>query len=228
MAHRTVRDVMTAVVVTAALDTPFKELAVTMVERGVSALPVLDSAGHVAGVVSAGDVMRKEEYQEDPTAWHAPRFRHSAERSKAGGRTGRDLMTSPTVTVAPDATVVQAARLMDRHRIERLVVADADGRLEGIVTSRDLLRVYLRSDDEIRDEIVEEIITRDVRTNPALVKVTVTDGVVTLAGDVEEKSMIWLAVRLSRAVDGVVAVTDQLNFHTDDTPLPTITGLKGT
>jgi CBS domain-containing protein len=116
---------------------------------------------------------------------------------------------------------VQAARLMDQHRIKRLVVVDADGRPAGIVTIRDLLKVYLRSDDEIRDEIVAEIITRYLGTDPALIKVTVADGVVMLAGEVERKSMIGLAVRMSRAVDGVVAVADQLCFRIDDTHLPT-------
>lgn len=221
MAHRVVRDVMTADVVVAASDTPFKQLAVMLAERGVSGLPVLDAAGHVAGMVSAVDLMRKEEYQEDPTARHAPRWRHWSEQSRAKGGTARDVMTSPAVTVTPDATVVQAARLMDKHRIKRLVVVDADGRLAGIVTVRDLLKVYLRSDGEIRDEIVAEIITRYLGTDPALVKVTVADGVVMLAGEVERKSMIRQAVRMSRAIDGVVAVADQLCFNIDDTHLPT-------
>jgi CBS domain-containing protein len=198
MAHRRIRDLMTADVVTATLDTQFKELTGLMAIHKVSALPVIDSAGGVAGMVSELDLLRKEQFEDQP------------------GRTARDLMSSPAVTVAPDATIVTAAQLMDRHRIKQLVVVGADGMLAGIVTPRDLLRVYLRSADEIRAEVVSEVLT-SFATNPALVTVTVADGVVTLDGQVEQKSMIPLAVRLTHAVDGVVDVVDRLTFALDDT-----------
>jgi CBS domain-containing protein len=165
------------------LDTQFKELTGLMAIHKVSALPVIDSAGGVAGMVSELDLLRKEQFEDQP------------------GRAARDLMSSPAVTVAPDATIVTAAQLMDRHRIKQLVVVGADGILAGIVTPRDLLRVYLRSADEIRAEIVGEVLT-SFRTNPALVKVTVADGVVTLDGEMGKRSMIPLAVRMAHAVDG--------------------------
>ena len=151
MAHRTVREMMTSEVVTVTLGAQFKELAGLMAVHNVSALPVLDSEGLVAGVVSGVDLLRKEQFQDEP------------------GRTARDVMTSPAITVPPDATIVEAARLMDRYRITRLVVVGPDGRLAGIVTPRDLLRVYLRSADEIGAEIVGEVLT-SFRTNPARVK----------------------------------------------------------
>jgi CBS domain-containing protein len=66
MTRRKVRDLMTTGVVTVTEDVPFKELAEIMAERGVSALPVLDHQGRVTGVVSETDLLRKEEYQEDP------------------------------------------------------------------------------------------------------------------------------------------------------------------
>jgi len=136
-------------------------------------------------------------------------------------------MTSPAVTVPPDATVVETARLMDRHRIKRLVVADADGRLAGIVTPRDLLRVYLRPDSQIRDEIVSEVLKSYLGTDPARVKVTVAAGVVTLDGEVENKSMIPLAVRMTHAVDGVVDVTGRRAFEVDDTHRPMAADMTG-
>ncbi|HUK71157.1 MAG TPA: CBS domain-containing protein [Streptosporangiaceae bacterium] len=200
MAHRKVRELMTADAVTVTLDTQFKELAGLIAIHEVSALPVLGPEGHVAGVVSEMDLLRKEQFQEDP------------------GRTARDVMTAPAVTVTPDATIVEAARLMDRHRIKRLLVVDADGRLAGIITPRDLLRVYLRSADEIRAEIVDEVVA-SFPTNPDLVNVTVADGVVTLDGEVERKSMIPLAARMAYAVDGVVDVLNRLSFAIDDTDL---------
>ncbi len=141
--------------------------------------------------------------------------------------TARDLMTSPAVTVPPDATIVSAVRLMDRHRIKQLVVVSAGGRLAGIVTTHDLLRVYLRSADGMRAEIIGEVLPSCPGVNPALVEVTVADGILTLDGQVEKKSVIPLAVHMARAVDGVVDVVDRLRFEIDDTQEPTAADLAG-
>jgi predicted transcriptional regulator len=142
-----------------------------MIERGVSALPVLDHQGRVTGVVSETDLLRKEEYQEDPEAKRPPRWRHHDAKVRAVGVTAGDVMTSPPVTITPDASIVAAARALDRHHVRRLVVISADGWPAGIVTPSDLLRVYLRSDEEIRTEILQQVIAGDLGTNPDLVKV---------------------------------------------------------
>ncbi len=71
------------------------------------------------------------------------------------------------------------------------------------------------------------MLTGYLGTDPARVKLTVADGVVTLGGEVERKSMIPLAVRMARAVDGVVDVVDQLAFSIDDSHLPTASDLNG-
>lgn len=220
MSHRKVGDVMTTDVVTVPSDMPFKELAALLGRLKVSALPVLGPDGRVAGVVSEVDLLRKEEYKQDPDAKRAPRWRRWADRARARGRTAADVMSSPAITVAPDASVVAAARLLDRHHIRRLLVVGADERLVGIVTPHDLLRVYLRSGEEIRDEIVNDILVHYLATNPALVTVTVTDGVVTLAGELEKKSMIPIAIGMAQAVDGVVDVVGQLSFAVDDAHRP--------
>jgi CBS-domain-containing membrane protein len=227
MAHRIVRDVMTAEVVTVTEDAPFKELAGLMAERNVTALPVLGTQGRVVGIVAEVDLLRKEEYQDDPSARRLPRRHNRARRAQAAGLTARDVMTSPPATISPGASIVEAARALDRHRVRHLVVTDGDGWLLGIVAPRDLLKVYLRSDDEIRDEIVREVITDYLGTNPARAKVAVTNGVVTLGGEVEKKSMIRLAVKMARSVDGVVDVTDRLSYAIDDSRLPSASDLAG-
>ncbi len=218
MTHRTVREVMTQPVVTVSLDTGFKNVAALMAERGVSALPVLGAGGRVAGVVSEPDLLRKEEYQEDPAAGRPPLLGHG--RARAAGRTAGDLMTSPAVTISPDASVVEAARALDRHQVGHLVVAAEDGSLVGIVSPRDLLKVFMRADEDVRREIVGEIITKYLGTDPARVEVAVNDGIVTLRGEVEHKSMVPLATRLTRAVDGVVDVVTGLSYAVDDSHRP--------
>lgn len=126
-------------------------------------------------------------------------------------------MTTPAVTVAPEATVAEAARLLDRHHIKRLPVVDPAGRLVGLVSRRDLLRVFLRSDDSIRDEIVQDVFSRLLAVDPAAVAVYVEDGAVTLVGRLERKSAIPIAVRLAAAVEGVVTVGSRLDYAVDDT-----------
>ena len=225
MSHRKVREVMTSDVVTVGVDTAFKELAAIMARQGVSALPVLDGAGRVAGVVSEADLLPKQEFQEDPKARPLPWWHRWAARDRSAGTTAGDLMTTPAITIGPDESVVAAARVMERRKIKRLPVTGPDARLEGIVSRCDLVRVFLRPDIEIRQEIIDEVLTDYLGTDPALVRVTVTEGVVTLAGEVEKKSMIPFAVRMSRSVDGVVDVADELTFTVDDTPLPPVPDL---
>jgi CBS-domain-containing membrane protein len=217
MTHRTVRDVMTTHVATASPGTGFKELADIMDRWEVSGLPVTDSVGRVVGVVSQTDLLKKQEYLTDPGADDLP-GRHPGDRARAAGLTAADVMTSPAITVSPDAGLVEAARQLDRHHAKRLPVVDDSGRLIGLVTPRNLLRIFLRPDEEIRAEIIKDVLAGDLGTSPAMVRVTVAGGVVTLGGEVAGKSMILQAVRLARAVDGVVDVVNKLTFAADDSP----------
>lgn len=222
MSHRTVGEVMTTDVATAQVNTPFKALAAVLAQRGVSALPVLAADGRVAGVVSEADLLPKEAAQEDPRARRLPWWRRWREQDQAAGVTAGDVMTAPPVTIGPGESVVAAARLMDRHKIKRLAVTGPDGHLIGIISRADLIRVFLRPDAEIEREIVDDIFDRFLGTDAARVRVTVAEGMVTLAGQVEKKSMIPFALRMSRSVDGVVDVVSELTFSVDDTRLPPV------
>lgn len=219
MTHRTVRTVMTPSVATVSRDTPFKALAAIMEEHGVNALPVLDAEGRLAGIVSETDLMRKEEYEDEPAARRPPLSHHH--HAQANGLTAGDVMSAPAITIAAEASVVAAARAFDRRRVSHLVVTEADRTLAGIVTPRDLLKVYLRSDADIRAEILNQVIAGYLGCEPERAHVTVTDGIVTLGGEVERKSMVPLAARLARSVDGVVDVVNHLAYAIDDSRLPT-------
>jgi CBS domain-containing protein len=209
---------MTPGTVTASVGTPFKELAQLVSRARTGAVPVLDDQSRLAGVVTETDLLRKEEYQHDPSAHRAPRWRHRDARKRAAGLIVQDVMSAPALTFTPGTTVVEAARLLDRNRIHHLVVLDDQGRLVGLVTAHDLLRVYLRSDADLRDQVISEVITGYLATNPALIKIDVTDGRVTMRGEVEFRSMIPLAVRLAGDLDGVVGVTSLLSYVIDDMP----------
>jgi len=107
-----------------------------------------------------------------------------------------------------------------RHGIKRLPVVDGQGRLVGIVSRADLLRLFLRDDEAIHREVVDDVLLRALWIDPATVLVTVQDGVVTLVGHLERKSLVPMAIHLTRTVPGVVDVVSQLTYDLDDDRLP--------
>ncbi|MGC9664946.1 CBS domain-containing protein [Planosporangium sp. 12N6] len=212
-----VRDVMTSMVVAVRQRADYKEIVDALAGYGVSAVPVLDDEDRVVGVVSEADLLPKLEYAgDDPRARRLIGTGHRAARAKAAGCTAAELMSAPARTIDPDATIAEAARTMERESVKRLPVVGGGGRLAGIVTRRDLLRVYLRPDAAIADDVAAEVVDRALGLGPAQVRVEVTDGVVTLAGAVERHSTARLAVRLTRTVPGVVDVVDRLAYRVDD------------
>ncbi|WP_431682641.1 CBS domain-containing protein [Kitasatospora sp. KL5] len=217
MQHRSVHDVMTQEVVTARPDTPFKEVVGLFHRNDITAVPVLDDQDRPIGMVSEADLIRKEAVLPDPEGrtpgrWLPPKDRARAEAETAGG-----LMTTPAVTARPGWSVPEAARQMDKHKVKRLPVVDEAGRLVGIVSRRDLLQVFLRHDAAIREEIVHDVFGQILWTHSEDVRVTVQDGVVTVTGRLPRRSLIPIAEQLCRAVDGVVAVHQTLDWAEDDT-----------
>jgi CBS domain-containing protein len=222
MKHNKVGSVMTTEVVRAEYGTPFKEVARRLGEYRISGLPVVDEDDKVIGVISETDLMARQADTPDPfepkkrsrLAGLTPSARRHAAKSRA--RTAGQLMTEPPVTVHADDTIVEAARTMAQHRVERLPVLDEADRLVGIVTRRDLLTVFLRPDAEIRTEVIEDVLVRALWLPPRSIDVSVIEGVVTLAGHMERKSEKEIALSMTRQTDGVVAVVDKLTFRLDD------------
>ncbi|MCX4472888.1 inosine 5'-monophosphate dehydrogenase [Micromonospora sp. MW-13] len=218
-----VRDVMTTDVAAVREGTAYREIVDVLTGRRVTATPVLDDARRVLGVVSEADLLHKVELLGQPHERRVfPGRRHREARVKAGATLAGDLMTAPAVTVAPDASLVEAARLMTDRRVKRLPVVDDLGRLVGIVTRGDLLRVHLRPDADIRRDVVCEVLRRVLAVPDGAVDVTVHDGVVTLTGQLDRRSTVHLALRLTAQVSGVVEVVDALGFAVDDAPLGTL------
>lgn len=222
MKHNKVGSVMTTEVVRAEYGTPFKEVARLLGEHRISGLPVVDEEERVIGVVSETDLMVRQAGTPDP---YEPkkRFRFTEltpsarkQATKSRARTAGQLMTEPPVTVHADDTIVEAARTMAQHHVQRLPVLDEEQRLVGIVTRGDLLRVFLRPDSEIRGEVIEEVLVRTLWLPPRSIDVSVAEGVVTLTGHTERKSETEIAVSMTRQVDGVVAVVDKLTYRLDD------------
>ncbi|MFR9799108.1 CBS domain-containing protein [Streptomyces sp. MS06] len=208
---------MTRDVVTVERGTAFKDLVLTLQEHRVSALPVVDGAGRVVGVVSEADLLPKEEFRDsDPD--RSTQLRRLSDMVKAGSVTAEELMTSPALTVGPDATLARAARVMARAGVKRLPVVGEDGRLVGIVSRADLLKVFLRDDEAIAEEVRREVVAYLFPGPASSVRVTVQDGVVVLAGRIRDRSLVPAAARLVRGVEGVVDV--RFDLAGDAAPAP--------
>ena len=210
----TVKDVMTARVVAVTKDASFRTMAAALREHRVSAFPVLGDDGKVIGVVSEADMLVKEALDSEPHGMPGMiiGLLRRKEHQKARGITAGDLMTSPAVTITADDTLDRAARLMYTRKIKRLPVVDANGHLVGIIGRSDLLAVFDRPDGEIRQEILDQVLRSDLRTDPAAFTVVVKDGIVTLEGEAETSEFGHDIVQRVRHVRGVVAVRDRLNY----------------
>lgn len=215
-----VKDVMTTAVVAVEEKTSFKDIVGVMHRQHVSALPVLDSTGRVRGVVSKSDLLFKESAPDAAEEFHVSSDRRR-EQHKATGTTAADLMTSPAITVPASATVAEAAEYMRRHKIGKLPVVDVlSGRLIGIVGRADVLAIYRRPDEAIREDVVKQVITHEFAMDPSRFDVSVKDGRVTVKGTVERQSQIPLLMRAIRHVEGVVSAAEQLAGDHDDTYVP--------
>ncbi|MEU6809946.1 CBS domain-containing protein [Streptomyces sp. NPDC046831] len=213
MTSQTVGEVMTPEVVHAHRATPFKEVVRLLDHHHISGLPVVDRDDKVIGVVSGTDLVREQ----------AARDGGGPDRPVTAG----DVMSTPAVTVHPEQGVPDAARLMERHGIERLPVVDEEDRLVGIATRRDLLRVFLRADDDIRRQVTDEVVAGELGLPREAVGVSVRDGVVRLDGRVRLRSDVPLAVRSAWRVDGVIGVINDLAFQVDDCEPHAVPGAPG-
>jgi CBS-domain-containing membrane protein len=211
-----VEDVMTKAVVSVRQDASYRSVVDLLVGHRFSAVPVVDGFQRVTGVVSEADLLRKIEYagNEEPRLFEGRRRR--GERSKALAGVAADLMSSPPVVVPAGTPIVAAARLMDIEEVKRLPVVDDLGRLIGIVSRGDLLKVHLRPDDEILQDVETGVLHAYFADESKTVTVEVAEGVVTLRGRVDRRTTADLAVRLTRQVAGVVEVADELEYDIDD------------
>jgi CBS domain-containing protein len=190
----TVASVMTTRVVTVEPETPLRELVSTMTEFGVRVVPVVDRYDQPVGVVSRADVVPQQ------------------------GRNAAELMTTPVRAVHADEPVSFVAGLLAKARIRRLFVVNWDSRLVGVVARRDLLRVYLDGDDELRSQVVGLLDAAEIA--PAAVDVRVDAGVVSVRGVVARHGLADMIVRMVRTLPGVVDVRDKLSYLVDDVARP--------
>jgi CBS-domain-containing membrane protein len=207
-----VRDLMTTPVVTVRQDTPFKVIVTRMLAARAAAVPVIDEAGLVMGVVTARELLARKAGRvrhRDALAC----LRHPGGHDETAASTASHLMASPAATIRADATTHQAAWLMYRHGVSALPVTDSAGRLIGIIGQDDVLGTFARPDEAICREVTDRLIGHEFMLNPQAFTVTVRQGIVTLAGRPETDEVGHSLAGAVRCVDGVIAVRDQLSYQ---------------
>ena len=215
-----VRDVMTHSVLSVRREAPLKEVALVLVDHRISGVPVVDVDGAVLGVVSEADLLMKERgadaVRHRPLARFLGESRESrSQLAKLAAVTAGEAMTAPAVTIESGRRISEAAALMIARRVNRLPVVD-DGRLVGIVTRADLVRAYVRSDDELARTIRDDVLLRILWLDPSMFTVVVTDGVASISGRVERRSTAEMVEQAVSMVPGIMDVHADVTWGLND------------
>ena len=211
-----VRDVMTGGELCVAAGTRLADVAETISRHGVDSVAVVDHEDVVVGTVGRAALQRAEARRRAVRV-RLPRL--GSRRSRARGQRVCEVMSWPPLTVAAETSALEAAHLLMRHRIAVLPVVDERRRPIGSVTATDLLQAFLRPDAEVCEQVEHEVFEHALGLNldDSDVRIHVEDGVVTLQGRVERRSVAQDAVRLSGEPEGAARVVDRLTFAIDDT-----------
>lgn len=194
------KDVMTTEVATVRLDAEVPAIARLLLDRRISAVPVVDECDHVVGIVSEGDLIRRPESGTlRHRSWWLAMFDTSEQSAReyvrSHGMRARDVMTPGVITVSENASLAEIATLLESHHIKRVPVI-RDGKLIGIVSRANLLfGLAVRHPTEagasnaddlaIKAAIDEAIREAGVRT--MFLNVVVSDGVVHFWGATESE-----------------------------------------
>jgi len=222
------RDVMISPVITIRKSATVREVARILLEKRISAVPVVDNIGKLVGMITESDLMRRAEAgTERPYSWWvhflAGDATVAADYVKSHATRVEDVMTSDVVTATPETSLHEIASLFEEHRIKRVPIVNEDGDLVGIVSRANLIQVVASArpklemtlpDTTIRQKLLSQL-KKQSWTHAHNLSVTVTDGVVDLWGDAqssEERKAIRVA---AENIPGVVAVND----HLADSPI---------
>ena len=219
------RDVMAANVISVREDAPIHEVVALLLKHRISAVPVVDAAQRVVGIVSEGDLLRPEgaigAERRRPWWLEAIISRVIVSYEKAGGRTAGAVMTRNVVSVNEEMPVNEIAALLERNLIKRVPVL-RDGNLVGIVSRANLLHGLAdtivdhhepsaANDRELRSRLTK-ILLDNHKLDTVLINVTVSDGKVRLWGVVENADEAAVAERAAKALPGVKSVENNLGL----------------
>ncbi len=216
------KDIMTTRVVTVPPDEPISQIAAILVERNISAVPVVDADDTLCGIVSEGDLLHRAEIGTDRPAgsWWLKMFKDPGkladEYTKTHGKCARDVMTATVITVDENATLPEIAETLERNHVKRVPVL-SDGKLVGIVSRANIVReiasapkmeIRFDSDDKTIRSTIEKRLAEQTWASAGSTTITVRGGVVDLWGTVGSTEEIPATKILAEEVDGVKEVKD--------------------
>jgi CBS domain-containing protein len=211
-----VREVMTTEVMTVGPDAGLKAAARLMIDNGISGLPVVDDDGTLVGIITEADFLSREARRSHRRYRRLLEAIFGEREPQPAGDTVGDAMTRHPIVVDPDTRVAEAAREMADRGIKRVPVVDEGGKLVGIVSRADIMRLFTRPDAAIATQIRDDVAGRVLLIDPERVSVGVAEGVVRLGGSVPTRSDARLLEELSRRIEGVVRVENDVTYDVDD------------
>lgn len=217
---------MTPEVVTVGPEVSVEEIAKAMIQRRISAVPVVDSDNRVLGIVSEGDLMRRPESETErhPSWWlqlaHSP-TENAVDYLKSHGRTAEQVMTKNVISVAPDTSATEIAETLEKMHIKRVPVI-SNGKLVGIVSRANLLHALAShlgdvsagpapNDKALREEVVQSLM-REGLPSEDYINPIVRDGIVHLWGAVETPELRDAINLAAESVDGVKGVESHIGI----------------
>lgn len=216
------KDIMTSRVVTVGPVEPIAKIAATLVERNISAVPVVDSDGKLCGIVSEGDLLHRPEIGTEKASgsWWLNLMSDPGKLAdaytKAHGKCARDVMTTPVISVDENAAISEIAETLERNRIKRVPVV-RDGTLVGIVSRANIVQEVAAApsvefsydgDDQAIRQAIEKKLFEQAWASAGATNVTVRDGVVELWGTIGTGREVAATRVLAEEIDGVKAVKD--------------------
>ncbi len=195
-------DLMTTEVIAVSRDTGLREAARLMFRNRVSGLPITEPDGTLIGIITEADFLRLEVERQ--------------EGARDQAVTVGEVMSIGVVTVRPEMEIYEAAKIMAVQEVKRLPVVDDDNRLLGVISRADIVSIFTRPDDVIEDEIREDLLRRVLFIDPDDLRVSVTNGVVALSGEVGTRAEASMLEELTNRLDGVFGVETKLTWlHAD-------------
>jgi CBS domain-containing protein len=216
------RDIMTTWVVTVGPDEPVTGIARTLTDHHISAVPVVGENGALLGIVSEGDLLRRPEIGTEKRAglwwlnlWSDPSDL-ADDFTKAHGRTARDVMTAPAISVGPEAPLSEIAETLERNHIKRVPIVEG-GRVVGLISRANIIReiasagavtIDSDADDEAIRRAVDKALSAQRWASYGTTSVTVKEGRVEFWGVVGSDSERAATRVLAEEIAGVSEVVD--------------------